>query len=232
MPKNSKRVNYAEVFIHESGGKTHQRTSRMNYTVDTEDSYVKFYYEGLDYIRDMPRDCFMLFCKLMEYCTYAAPNASDGTNDSFVIHLTTARKKKIAQEMGYTSVKPVSNLLTELCYGEALVRMETSCYRPNPYVCGRGAWVDVISVREQGEFTSIIPGSTFMSVYKKRVKVERASKAQKKRNEEARAMYLAGYTVDPETGEAIPLDNRSADVLPHEGISLLPVTEGDTDCAE
>lgn len=232
MPKNSKRLNYAEVFTHEEGGKTCKRTSRLNYTVDTEDSYVKFYYEGLDYIRDMPRDCFTLFCKLMQYCTYAAPDDVHGQNDSMVIHLSTARKKKIAQAMGYTDVKSVSNLLTELCYGEALVRMEKATYRPNPYICGRGAWLDILSVREQGEFNPIDQGSTFMSVYKARVEATRKFKAQQKRNEEARAMFQAGYIIDPETGEAIPLENGSADVLPHEGVPLLPVAEGDTDGGE
>lgn len=203
MPKNSKRVNYAEVFTHEEGGKTCKRTSRLNYTVDTEDSYVKFYYEGLDYIRDMPRDCFTLFCKLMQYCTYAAPDDVHGQNDSMVIHLTTARKKKIAQEMGYTKVSSVSNLLTELCYGEVLVRMETACYRPNPYICGRGAWADIISVREQGEFNPIVPGSTFMSVYHARVEAIRRFKAQQKRNEEARAEHEATHFYDPTTGEML-----------------------------
>lgn len=190
MPRNSKRRNYAEVFTHEQDGKVYQRISRVNYSIDSEDSYVKFYFEGLDYIRDMPRDCF-------------------------VIHLTSARKKKIAQEMGYSSVKPVSNLLTELCYGEALVRMETACYRLNPYICGRGAWADIISVREQGEFNPIVPGSTFMSVYQARVRAIRSFKEQQKRNEEARAKALADYTVDPETGEAIPLFEGDTDILPY-----------------
>ena len=232
MPRNSKRRNYTEVFTREEDGKTYQKISRVNYSVDTEDSYAKFYFEGFDYIRDMPRDCFTLFCKLMQYCTYAGPDEPDGTNDSFVINLTTARKKKIAQEMGYAHVKSVSNLLTELCYGEALCRMEDSCYRPNPYICGRGAWQDMISIREQGEFHSIVPGSTFMSVYTARVETIRRIKEQKKRNEEARNKGMAGYTVDPETGEAIPLFNRDADILPHEGVPLLPMTEGDTDLAE
>ena len=215
MPRNSKRRNYAEVFTHEQDGKVYQRISRVNYSIDSEDSYVKFYFEGLDYIRDMPRDCFMLFCKLMEHCTYAGPDDVHGLNDSFVIHLTSARKKKIAQEMGYSSVKPISNLLTELCYGEALVRMETACYRLNPYICGRGAWADIISVREQGEFNPIVPGSTFMSVYQARVKAIRSFKEQQKRNEEARAKALAGYAVDPETGEAIPLFEGDTDILPY-----------------
>lgn len=206
MSKNSKRINYAEVFTHEEGGKTYQKISRVNYSIDTEDSYAKFYFEGLDYIQDMPRDCFKLFCKLMEYCTYAAPNASDGTNDSFVINLTTARKKKIAQEMGYSCVKSVSNLLTELCYGEALCRMENSCYRPNPYICGRGAWHDMVLVREQGEFNPIAPGSTFMSVYKARV--------QYKKDAEARIKALVDYNPDPLRKEAT-LFEGDTDILPY-----------------
>ena len=232
MPRNSKRMNYAEVFTHEEGGKIYQKISRVNYSVDTEDSYTKFYFEGFDYIRDMPRDCFALFCKLMKHCTYAGPNESDGTNDSFVINLTTARKKKIAQEMGYARVKSVSNLLTELCYGKVLCRMEDSCYRPNPYICGRGAWQDMISIREQGEFNPIVPGSTFMSVYTAQVETIRRFKEQQMRNEDARVKALAGYTVDPETGEAIPLFNGDADILPHEGVPLLTMTESDTDRAE
>ncbi len=232
MPRNSKRRNYTEVFTREEDGKTYQKISRVNYSVDTEDSYAKFYFEGFDYIRDMPRDCFTLFCKLMKHCTYAGPNEPDGTNDSFVINLTTARKKKIAQEMGYTSVKSMSNLLTELCYGEVLCRMESSCYRPNPYICGRGAWQDMISIREQGGFNPIVPGTTFMSVYTARVEAIRRFKEQKKRNEEARAKALAGYAIDLETGEAIPLFNGNADILPHEDVPLLPMTECDTDRAE
>lgn len=232
MRKNSKRITTSETVIHTEGDKTVSKTVRQSYKMDTEDSYVKVYLEGLDYIKDIPKDCFALLCKLMEYCTYAEPTKADGTNDSFHINIMTSRKRRLADELGYKNLNSISNLLTELVDGGVLFRLDKSCYRLNPWLFGRGEWSHMIAVRESADINPPDSGATFASVHNNTVEARRRRKAQEKQNADARAMFLAGYTVDPETGEAIPLDNGSADVLPHEGVSLLPMTEGDTDRAE
>lgn len=232
MRKNAKRITTSETLIHTEGDKTVSKTVRQSYKLDTEDSYVKVYLEGLDYIKDMPRDCFLLLCKLMEYCTYAEPTKPDGTNDSFHISLTTNRKKHLAQEMGYKNTKSISNLLTELIDGNVLARLDRSLYRLNPWLFGRGEWVNMVAVRELADIRPPDPGMTFATVQQATAEARKRANAQKKQNEEARAKALADYIVDPETGEALPLSNGNADILSHEGVSLLPVSEGDTDCAE
>lgn len=232
MRKNSKRITTSETIIHTEGDKIISKTVRQSYKMDTEDSYVKVYLEGLDYIKDMPKDCFVLLCKLMEYCTYAEPTKADGTNDSFHINIMTNRKKRIADELGYNNVNSVSNLLTELIDGGVLFRLDKSCYRLNPWLFGRGEWRHMIDVREAADINPPDPGTTFASVHKNTVEARRRRKAQEKQNKEARAKALAGYTVDPETGEAIPLFNGDTDILPHEGVPLFPMTEGNTDGSE
>ena len=225
MAQNKKKITASETVTHTDANGSVSRTSRQSFLTDSEDAYVKFYTEGLYYIRDMPRDCFALFCLLLDYCTYAGPNDKDGTNDSFHISLTNSRKKKLAKELGYKTVTAVSNLLTELIHGGAMIRLEKSVYRPNPFVCGRGSWDDMLTLRENGGFHTPNPDDTFMSVYNAKVEANRRVKEQKAMNEEARALAMAGYTVDPETCEAIPLNDGSTDILPHKGVPLLPVTE-------
>jgi hypothetical protein len=232
MRKNTKTITKGETIIHTEGGQIVSKTVHQAYKMDTEDSYVKVYFEGLAYIRDMPPDCFALLCKLMELCTYAEPTQADGTNDSFHINLMTSRKKRIAEEMGYKHIKSVSNLITELIDGGVLFRLDRSCYRLNPWLFGRGEWKNMIAIRELGDIQPPDPGATFATVQKATVEARRQVKAQLAKNEEARIKGMAGYTVNPETGEAIPLFNGDADILSHEGVPLLPMTEGDTDLAE
>lgn len=232
MRKNTKTITSGETIINTENGEIVSKTSHQHFKLGTEDSYVKVYLEGLNYIRDMPHDCFVLLCKLMEYCTYAEPTKPDGTNDSFHISLMTSRKKRLTEELKYKNTKSISNLLTELIDGNVLVRLDRSCYRLNPWLFGRGEWVNMVAVRELANIRPPDQGTTFATVQQATAEARKRSNAQKKQNEEARAKALADYIVDPETGKALPLSNGNADILSHEGVSLLPVSEGDTDCAE
>ena len=222
MRKNTKTITNSETVIHTENGQTVSKTVHQTYKMDTEDSYVKFYFEGLAYIRDMPSDCFALLCKLMELCTYAEPTQADGTNDSFHINLMTSRKKRIADEMGYKNIKSVSNLLTELIDGGVLFRLDKSCYRLNPWLFGRGEWRNMVAIREVSDILPPDPGATFAVVQKNTLEARRKFKAQQKQNEEARAKAMADC----------PLPNGNADILSHEGIPAFAVTKGDTDGAE
>lgn len=232
MRKNMKTITSGETIINTENGQIVSKTSHQHFKLDTEDSYVKVYLEGLNYIRDMPKDCFALLCKLMELCTYAEPTEPNGTNDSFHINLMTSRKKRLADELGYKTTKPISNLLTELVDGGVLFRLDRGTYRLNPWLFGRGDWANMVAVREVAGILPPDPKTTFASVQKATVEARKRVKAQTKQNEEARAKALLGFQVDPETGEAIPLFNGDADILSHEGISILPVTEGSADSGE
>lgn len=203
MRKNTKTITTGQTFFNTEGGQLKTKSGYQHFKLDTEDSYVKVYLEGLNYIRDMPRDCFALLCKLMEYCTYAEPTKEDGTNDSFHISLMTSRKKRLAEELGYQNVKSVSNLLTELIDGNVLARLDRSCYRLNPWLFGRGEWVFMVEIRETSDILRPDPGTTFASVQKATVEARKRRKTQTKQNEEARAEYVATHFYDPTTGEML-----------------------------
>lgn len=148
-------------------------TYHNTFTIGSEEDYVKFYFTGLFYIRDMPADCLRLLMYLLPHSRYAEPPDSNMGDYSLAIILYPALKKQIAEAMG-CKVGTISNLLTELVYGGIFIRVTNTVYRLNPHLFGRGA------VRDMGEMRALYPApmpeDTFMSVYKNTKAIKKAEK--------------------------------------------------------
>lgn len=130
MARNTqKKIAFQDIHSSTDEKGIHYKATTKRAVITTEDDYIKIYFRGLEYIRDMPSDCFALLCILMKYASYADERSHDGVNYSFVIHVDKYVKQAIASELGYKRIGSVSNLLTQLIDGEVLTRMTNS-------VCG------------------------------------------------------------------------------------------------
>lgn len=152
------------------------RTYHNTFTIGSEEDYVKFYFTGLFYIRDMPADCLRLLMYLLPHSRYAEPPDSNMGDYSLAIILYPELRKQIAKAMD-CKVGTISNLLTELVYGGIFIRVTNTVYRLNPHLFGRGA------VRDMGEMRALypapLPEDTFMSVYKNTKAIKKAEKEAK-----------------------------------------------------
>ena len=147
---------------------TNYKATTKRAVIGTEDDYIKIYFQGLEYIRDMPRDCFALLCILMKYASYADKRSQDGENYSFVMHVDKYVKKEIAKKLGYKSIRSISNLMTQLIDGGVIARMTNSVYRLNPYYFGKGKFENIVDLRnERDGFLYPAEGDTFMTAYKR-----------------------------------------------------------------
>ena len=147
---------------------TNYKATTKKAVIGTEDDYIKIYFQGLEYIRDMPSDCFALLCILMKYASYADERSHDGVNYSFIIHVDKYVKQALASELGYKKIGSVSNLLTQLIDGKVLTRMTNSVYRLNPYLFGKGKFENIVDLRNKRDgFDVPRDGDTFMKVYKR-----------------------------------------------------------------
>ena len=149
------------------------RTYHNTFTIGSEEDYVKIYFTGFFYMRDMPMDCMRLLMLMLPHARYAEPQDSNMADYSLSIILYPQLKKQIAQMMD-CKVGTISNLLTELVYGEIFIRTSTSVYRLNPHIFGRGA------VKDMGEMRALypapMPDDTFASVYTRNRAIKKAKK--------------------------------------------------------
>lgn len=179
-----------EAYLNPQTGEIEYYHERHNYVVDTEEHYIKLYFAGLEYIRDMPQDCFLVLSKLMQHCTYAEYSDKHNMNYSFLIDLNTALKERIANELGY-GVKSISNVITQLLDGDVLHRVSRSTYRLNPFLFGRGAWPCMVDVREHCGFRKPDPDATFKSTYDFNVAAKKRTKRLRQESQQAREEYLS-----------------------------------------
>ena len=154
-------------------GRIISRTYHNTFTIGSEEDYVKIYFTGFFYIRDLPMDCMRLLMHMLPHARYAEPQDSNMADYSLAIILYPELKKQIAQLMG-CKVSTISNLLTKLVDGEVLIRVYNSVYRLNPHLFGRGA------VKDMGEMRALypapMPDDTFKSVYDRNRAIKKAKK--------------------------------------------------------
>ena len=191
--KNETKVTYqSERTTVNENGKPLTTTSTKSIVIKSEEDYIKIYFRGLNYIRDMPQDCFALLCVLFKYTSYAEKAASDGVNYSFVITINKHIRQEIAKELGYKNIDSISNVITQLLDGGVMIRLTNGVYRLNPFLFGRGKYEHLVNLRKpKAGFEPPNDGDTFMSVYKYNVATKRFDKAIKKATtpEEMQAAY-------------------------------------------
>ncbi len=154
-------------------GRIISRTYHNTFSIGSEEDYVKIYFTGLFYMRDMPSDCMRLLVHMLPHARYAEPPDSNMAEYSLAIILYPKLKKDIAKTLG-CKVGTISNLLTKLVDGGIFIRVVPTVYRLNPHLFGRG------SVKDMGEMRALhlapMPEDTFMSVYKYNKALKKAKK--------------------------------------------------------
>ncbi len=171
--KTQRKITHSTSYIEREDGRIIGRTYHNTFTIGSEEDYVKIYHTGLFYMRDMPMDCMRLLVFLLPYVRYAEPPGSNTEEYSLTFTLDPQLKKRIAQAMD-CKVATISNLLTELVYGEVLIRVYNTVYRLNPHFYGRGAVKDMGEMRAM--YPSPMPDDTFMSVYTRNKAIKKAKK--------------------------------------------------------
>lgn len=171
--KTQRKITNSTHYEAREDGKIIGRVYHNTFTIGSEEDYVKIYFTGLFYMRDMPSDCMRLLIHMLPHSRYAEPPDSNMGDYSLAIILYPKLKRDIAIAMD-CKVGTISNLLTELVYGGVLIRVAPSVYRLNPHLFGRG------SVKDMGEMRALYPApvseATFMSVYKYNKALKKAQK--------------------------------------------------------
>lgn len=171
--RTQRKITNSTSYVEREDGRIIGRTYHNTFTIGSEEDYVKFYFTGLFYIRDMPADCLRLLMYLLPHSRYAEPPDSNMGDYSLAVILYPDLKKQIAKAMD-CKVTTLSNLLTELVDGEVLIRVYNSVYRLNPHLFGRGAVKDMGEMRAL--YPSPMPDDTFISVYTRNKAIKKAKK--------------------------------------------------------
>lgn len=171
--RTQRKITNSTSYIERENGRIVGRTYHNTFTIGSEEDYVKIYFTGLFYMRDMPSDCMRLLVHLLPHTRYAEPPDSNMADYSLTITLYPQLRKQIAQAME-CKVTTISNLLTELVDGEVLIRVYNSVYRLNPHLFGRGAVKDMGEMRAM--YPDPMPDDTFISVYTRNKAIKKAKK--------------------------------------------------------
>ncbi len=135
--------------------------------LSAEDKYFKFYFEGLIYISDMPKECSKLLYYLLDNMTYVDQKTEGLGEYGMHIFLNADIKRGIAKKLGIKNYRCIDNTLQMLIKGEVLCRVSKGVYRPNPYIIARGGWQEICHLRE--EWGCPLPaGETFQAVYERK----------------------------------------------------------------
>lgn len=106
-----------------------------------EDNFSKLYSNEAEFLIGMPTRCLNVLILLMKESDYA--------NRGGFILLPSGVKKDMCKKLNYKCVSSLDNVISELAKGKVIVREGLGIYRLNPFIFGKGAWNDVVDMREQ-----------------------------------------------------------------------------------
>lgn len=112
---------------------------RTSYRV--EDNYTKLYANETEFLIGMPMRCMNVLLLLIKESDYA--------NRGGFILLPSGVKEAMCKKLDMKRLSSFDNVLTELVKGKVLIREGRGIYRLNPFIFGKGAWTDVVDMREQ-----------------------------------------------------------------------------------
>jgi hypothetical protein len=181
-----------ETVYNPNTGKYEVKSKHQIATLSTEDKYYKFYHEGLMYIADMPPECHRVFYALLDNMTYVDQTVEGLGDYGMHIFLNADIKRGIAKELGLANYRTIDNIITKLVKGEVLFRVSKGIYRPNPFIVARGAWKEIVHLREECG-CPLQAGETFKSMCERKDRV-------KQQIEEHRAEQAKHNREDTEAG--------------------------------
>ena len=125
-------------------GEVLQSKTEWQYSLKVEDNYVKLYTDDLEFLLNLPKRCLNVLIYLLKNTDYA--------NRGGYILLPCGTKKEICQALGLDKVGSLDNVLSQLVKGKIILRESTGIYKLNPFIFGKGAWPDVVEMRENNMF--------------------------------------------------------------------------------
>lgn len=168
-------------------GKYEVNRKRQVAVLKTEDKYYKFYHRGLIYISDMPHAYLRVFYALLENMSYVDDKVEGLDDFGMQIFVNVEIKRAIAQKLGFENYRSVDNIIQNLVKGDVLIRIAKGIYRPNPYIVARGAWAEIIHLRNKCAYP-FADGDTFKTVCARKdaakKQIKEATDEQKKHKSE------------------------------------------------
>lgn len=124
-----------------------------------EPRYIKLYLDDILYLSDIPSRFSAVLFELLKYATYA--------NEGMEIFINASMKKRIMKNLGYQSLSPINNALSQLARGKVLLHPDTGYYVLNPIFFGKGDWQDISKLRgELHVYYDEFRGRTFSGMLK------------------------------------------------------------------
>lgn len=154
MPKISQSI---EETIKDEKGNIKSKSTNKVLTWEGEPPYVKMYLDTVLYLKDLPKGYNPVLMAILKRLPWA--------NQSQDIAINSGVKRIMAKELG-CSVSRIDHAITDFVKGELLYRVETGVYQVNPYIFGRGDWVDIAKLRLEVTFDS--KGKTIMGTVEKK----------------------------------------------------------------
>ena len=105
--------------------------------IESEPNFVKLYLQDILFFNGIPKGISSVLFGLLNYMGY-----------DHRIFVNSAMKKIIAQQNGLT-FRTVHQAITTLTKNKVLIREETGLYVVNPYLIGKGDWMNIKEIRRQ-----------------------------------------------------------------------------------
>lgn len=106
-----------------------------------EPPYVKIYFEDVFYLRNISKTYLGVMYALLKRVSFA------GDAQRMCVVVNKGVKKEICKEVGWEHPTSVDNAIQVLIKGKIIRRVERGIYQFNPYIFGRGNWIDIAKLR-------------------------------------------------------------------------------------
>lgn len=123
----------------------------------SEPSFIKLYLNDILYLSDMPTKHSAVLYELLKRSTYASEE------DGMQVVVSAGLKQRIKDILGFKNISSINNAITDLVKGNILYRVGTGLYNFNPYLFGKGEWIDIAKLRLEINYDDI-KGKTFKAV--------------------------------------------------------------------
>jgi hypothetical protein len=110
---------------------------------EQEPSYMKVYLQDIAYLYDI-KGADPILLELLKLMTYEG-----------IIILNSAIKRRIAATVDM-KIGTINNVISELSKKLILVRRDRGIYEANPYIFGKGKWIDIKARRNNIEYSVTI----------------------------------------------------------------------------
>ena len=118
--------------------------------IESEPEYIKMYLGDIIHLCSLPKSYLRVLIFLLRNVNFA--------NDEYpmCVLIPSGLKRKMMDRIGFSNIRSINNVLSDLAKVGILRRIENSVYQLNPHYFGRGNWKDIRKIRAVVEYD---PGS-------------------------------------------------------------------------